>query len=324
MNYFISKYKNTALIALAVFSLSSCLKDEGAANGTYGMSAFAGGEFVSIPLSGSNPNALSLESKSGDQTLSLFQVNYENVDKAPEDIVVNFTKDDAAVATVSGLTLIPAGVLTFSSANPSVTISKGTRVSPNFTCKINTSTLDPNKSYGLAFTISGTSKSSIALPKNLKTVIYKIALKNKYDGIYKVTGTLVDVANGALGPWMPYWTAYVETTGPNSIAIRDMTYTGGIYHPIMSGGAASYYGTFGMLVDFDGATNKAINMVSPYEPAANTRTARLDANAPSSTNKFDPATHNIYLKYFMYQPSVTGTAPRVTFDETFTYVGPRK
>lgn len=313
-----SKYKIPALIAFAMLSLTSCLKDKGFENGTYGLNGI-GGTFVSVPASANNPVALSLESSSGDQDLTLFTVNYEAADKAPEDIKVTLTKDDAAAASVSGTTLIPASVLTFAAGEPSVTVAKGTRVSPAFKCKINTGTLDPNKSYVLAFTIKSVSKSGVGIPANLKTVIYKIALKNKWDGVYKVTGPLTDVANAALTQW-DGWEAHLETTGPNTCAVRDMSYTGGIYHPIKSGGASSYYGTFGMNVTFDNATNKVTKVESPYVPAANTRYAEIAAgfNSYGEPKKF------IRVRYFMYQPNTVALPnPRVTFDETWTYVKPR-
>ncbi|NBT16728.1 MAG: hypothetical protein EBS95_10375, partial [Chitinophagia bacterium] len=228
---------------------------------------------------------------------------------------------DVTVTAAGGLTALPAGTVTYASASPSVTIAKGTRVSPAFTCQINTGSLDPTKAYGLAFTISSVSKTGVSIPKNLKTVVYKIALKNKYDGVYKVTGPMTDVGSATLTQYLPSWTANLETTGPTSVAVRDMTATGGIFHPIMNGGAPSYYGAFGMVVTFDPATNVATNMVSPYEPAANGRTARLD---PTFTSKWDPATKNIRIKYHMFQPGFGGGGPRVVFDETWTYQGPRK
>lgn len=326
MNTFILKYKSLSLVALAILSLTSCLKDKGYENGTYGMAPVSGSEFVSIPLSSNSPNALALESKSGNQTLSLFKVAYEYVDAAKEDIKVGFTKDDAAVKAIDAtLTLLPSAVISFTGA-PEVTIKTGERVSGNFSMNINTSTLDPLKTYGIAFTISSVSKSGVSIPKNLKTVVYKIALKNKFDGVYKVTGTMVDALNSGLTNWMPFWTANLETTGPNSVAVRDMTYTGDIFHPIMSNGSASYYGGFGIYLTFDGTTNRATNMVSPYEPgqvpggATNTRTARLD---PSFTSTFNPTTKTIRIKYFMYQPSALASGPRVVFDETWTYQKPR-
>lgn len=104
-----------------------------------------------------------LESKSGNQTVDLFQVNNENVDKAPEDITVTFVKDDAAIATDAGLILLPSSVLTFSSGEPSVKISKGSSMFPAFQSQINTGTLDPAESYGLAFTIKSVSKAGIGI-----------------------------------------------------------------------------------------------------------------------------------------------------------------
>jgi len=227
MNNIFSKYKIPALIAFTMLSLSSCLKDEGFENGTYGMGGFAGGTFVAVPAAASSPFSIALESKSGNQPLELFSVNYENVDKAPEDITVTFAKDDAAVTAVGGLTLIPASVLTFTSANPTVVIKQGTRVSPNFTCQINTGTLDPTKNYGLAFTISSVSKSGVAIPANLKTVVYKIALKNDLDGIYTVVSGLVTrynspgvPANDALsGSLAGNSDVYLITAGVNELDI---------------------------------------------------------------------------------------------------------
>lgn len=317
----IFKYFPAVAIAFLMISQTSCLKDEGAEAGQYGMAGFEGGSFVSAAAAGKNPNALALESKPGNQPLNLFTVNYENVNKAPEDIKVVFLKDDAAVtASGLGLTLLPASVLTFSSGAPEVTIAKGTRVSPAFTAQINTSSLDPTKSYGLAFTIQSVSLAGTAIPANLKTVIYKIALKNRWDGIYTVDGPMVDVLNAGLTQY-PGWTAHLETTGPNTCAVRDMTLTGDIFHPIKNGGANSYYGTFGMVVTFDPATDKVTKLVSPYEPASSTRAGGLDPNFDS---KVLLPSKNIRIKYFMFQPSLVPLpAPRVTFDETWTYKSAR-
>jgi hypothetical protein len=150
-------------------------------------------------------------------------------------------------------------------------------------------------------------------------VLFTISLKNKYDGEYTVNGPLVDAANAAITQW-PNWKAYLVTTGPTSCMVFDLTYTGFEAHPIKSGGASSYYGSFGMEFHFDPVTNKIIDVTSPYEPAANTRYAEVD---PSGLNVWDPVTHNIKVKYFMFQPSVVASGPRVSFDETLTYVGPR-
>jgi len=72
MNKFILKYKTPSLIAFVLLGMSSCLKDKGYENGTYGMGAITGGQFVGIPAAGSSPFSIALESKAGNQALSLF------------------------------------------------------------------------------------------------------------------------------------------------------------------------------------------------------------------------------------------------------------
>jgi hypothetical protein len=56
------------------------------------------------------------------------------------------------------------------------------------------------------------------------------------------------------------------------------------------------------------------------QPASNGRYAQLD---PTGVNTWDPVTKTLKVKYFMFQPSVIAVGPRVSFNETFTYVGVR-
>jgi hypothetical protein len=120
----------------------------------------------------------------------------------------------AVTAADATLTLLPASVVSFPS--PDVTIAKGKRISNTFAIKINTSTLDPKKAYGLAFTITTISKTGVATSSNLSTVVYKIALKNKYDGFYEVTGTMVDYVAPALTGFYPH-TVNLYTAGPDAV-----------------------------------------------------------------------------------------------------------
>jgi hypothetical protein len=315
MNKYILKYRTTSLAVLVLLGLSSCLKDKGFEDGTYGLAGFAGGEFVSIGYAGRNPNSLSLESKSGDQTINLFQVTYEYVDPAKEDIKVAFKKDDAAVTAADAtLTLLPASVVSFPS--PDVTIAKGKRVSNTFAIKINTSTLDPKKAYGLAFTITTISKTGVATSSNLSTVVYKIALKNKYDGFYEVTGKMTDYVAPTLTGLYPH-TVNLYTAGPDAVDYGQTMYNFGASYPrgeihlILSGASASGYGLFAPVFKFD-ASDKVIAVTNFWgQPSGNGRAARLDA---TGINKYDPATKTIKVKYWMVQ----GT-DRTLFDETFTW-----
>jgi hypothetical protein len=291
MNNIFSKYKTPALIAFAIFSLSSCLKDEGFDNGTYGMGGFAGGTFVAVPAASSSPFSLSLDSKSGNQPLELFSVNYENVDKAPEDITVTFTKNDAAVTAVGGLTLLPASVLTFTSANPTVVIKQGTRVSPNFVCQINTGTLDPTKNYGLAFTISSVSKSGVAIASNLKTVVYKIALKNEWDGIYSIVSGLVTRYNS---PGVPANDALSGSLAGNSDVHLITSGVNELDIPASGTGSFRWSGNGG-IGGIDGlrmAVNRTTNLVT-WSCAGN---ATL-TNWAGKVNNYVPATKTFTLNF---------------------------
>lgn len=319
MNNFILKYKTWMLVALTAISFTSCLKDEGYENGQYGLTGFTGGEFVSIGFAARNPNSLSLESKAGEQSINLFQVAYDYVNPAAEDIQVTLQKNDAAVTAADAtLTLLPNSAVNLAAS--SVFIPKGQRVSGTFQLKINTSSLDPKKAYGLAFTIASTSKPSIGIPANLKTVIYKIALKNKYDGYYTVTGTMTDYVVTTLTGLYPHFTN-LYTAGPDAVDYGQPTYNFGASYPrgeihlIKNGANVSGYGLFAPVFKFDASDNVIAVTNFWGQPSGNGRSARLDA---TGINKYDPATKTIKVKYWLVQGG-----DRTLFDEEYKWVRAR-
>ena len=303
-----------ALSLISVLMIS-CLKDKGFEDGEYGLGEIEGKELITIPFAKNAENAVALELKDEMQEVDLFSANYDFESPAPQDITVTLERNDALIPT--GFLLLPSSVYTIPTYD--VVIPKGQRLSSVLKMRINTVTLDPAEAYAIGFSIKSVSKSGVTIASNLRNVLFTISLKNKYDGVYTVNGPLVDVANASITQW-PNWTAHLVTTGPSSCVVVDMTYTGFEAHPIKAAGASSYYGAFGMEFHFDPATDKIIDVTSPYAPAANTRDAEID---PSGLNFWDPATQDIKVKYFMMQPSVVASGPRVTFDETFTYKGPR-
>ena len=174
----------------------------------------------------------------------------------------------------------------------------GTRVSPNFTCQINTGTLDPTKNYGLAFTITSVSKSGVSIPANLKTVVYKIALKNQWDGIYQVVSGLVTrynspgvPANDALsGPLAGNSDVYLITSGVSELDI-----------PASGAGSFRWSGNGG-IGGIDGlrmAVNATTNQVT-WSCAGN---ATL-TNWAGKLNNYVPATKTFNLN-FRWNPAST-------------------
>ena len=147
-------------------------------------------------------------------------------------------------------------------------------------------------------------------------MVVEVGIKNKWDGIYTVTGTLVDLTTTTItGSYPMSWD--LRTSGANTLAVYDKTF-GAQTHPIASAGAISQYSTFGLNITVDPVTNKITGVVNPFgQPAANGRSAALD---PSGVNAYDPATKTFRIKYYMLQP---GTTIRTTFDETWTFSAAR-
>ncbi len=179
--------------------------------------------------------------------------------------------------------------------------------------------------YALAYkivSVSGTGKLSEAVGTE---VMVQVLVKNKYDGVYQVTEVtpMLDVVNASLTGYYPF-TYKLETSGAHSCLCFDSEIWGDYMHPIMSGTNISGYDSFGIEVFFDpSGDGTIIDLKNPWgNPPANTRMPVLD---PSGVNKWDPATHNIQIKYWMIQPSVVTTPPhiRTYFDELWIYKGPR-
>jgi hypothetical protein len=212
----------------------------------------------------------------------------------------------------------------------------------NIIYKIDGTKLDLSQQYAAAYTITsynGTSKKI-----GTDTVVSTVAIKNKWDGVYQVTSqTFSDVSPAGAGfsAINPYLAQFgiadglpsngpmeyeLRTTSATQCVLYDNYFFGGVDTPFATGSADgdySYYGSFGLLVNFDPATDKVVSVTNYYgQPAGNTRSAQLD---PTGVNAYDASSKTIQIKYQMTQPSVI-TAPgnvRTTWDETWKYIGSR-
>ena len=252
--------------------------------------------------------------------------------------------DNAAVTAANpAYVILPSAWYTidastpFSGGNYNVTLNAGEFAKQIYITITDPTLLDPSTLYGLGFTITAADDGGKISTQ--KSVVLEIGAKNAYDGVYRVTGSLVDVSSVAganlFGPWLPYWEALLVTTSNNSCNVYDNTYTGLVAHPFFNNGANTYFGSFGIQIYFNTATNQVAELRNwwgvvgnaagasgpPDYAAGNTRRCLLD---PSGTNTFNPGTHNVAVKYWMIQPSIMGSlTPRVYFNENWTYTGPR-
>ena len=235
-----------------------------------------------------------------------------------EDVTV---VDQYNAAHNTNYTVLPASAFTIDQSNPRtgneymLTFNPGEFYKQLKIVVPDATVLDPNKKYALGFKVTAVDNKGI-ISASQNQVIVEVGLKNKWDGIYTVTGGLVDLTTATITSNYPL-TWELRTTGSNTLSIFDKS-QGTQTHLILSGGSPSQYGSFGLNITIDPATNKITGIVNSYgQPSGNGRSAALD---PTGVNAYDPATKTFRIKYFMLQP---GTTVRTTFDETWVFSGSR-
>lgn len=138
------------------------------------------------------------------------------------------------------------------------------------------------------------------------------------DARYRMEGTLTDHKDPTFvwpGDTYEYSLETISTTQVKLIS-KDLGIAG---HLLKNSINLTFYGTFGLLVNFDPVTNKITSVKNSYgEPSMNGRSAILD---PSGINTWDPVTKNIKIKYWMDETGFAGH--RTSFDETWVYIGAR-
>ena len=315
-------YIKTALLSLTTMAfLSSCLKD----NSHYvdfaaskplvelpvatGVGA-AGGEFQAVAFSiVSTPTPLDL------------LVNVAAPKPLTTSLTVKLSVDAAALtayntANNTSYVLLPPADY---SSTLSVTIPANQN-SANLVININTSAIDPTQTYVLPLTITDGGGQQIS---NYKTVLYNVQVKNKYDGVYKVTGTMVDATSPTLTGSYPN-TVSLITQGASTVAYADSTGANASYkHIINSAGTPSSYGVFSPVFTFDPTTNKITAVTNIYGQPEPTR-SRAGAIDPTGVNAFTSGTPGavgsvFQVSYYLVQAG----ANRTHFVETYTFISSR-
>ena len=198
----------------------------------------------------------------------------------------------------------------------------------NIVFKIDGSQVDLSKQYAIAIAISNT--GGLTHKVGFDTVVATVAIKNKYDGVYTTSGTMVDITNTTLQEFNVFLASTNNTTGvpaPQEIELRttsantcdvyDNYFFGGYYYPIASGTSYSQYGSFCPTLTFDLATDKITAVGNHYgNPASNGRYGKLD---PTGTvNAYESG--KITIKFNMVGGSgVTANQVRTTWDEVWKF-----
>lgn len=257
--------------------------------------------------------------KSGDSAMFNVNLSYSGANMAPADITVTLAIDSAALDAYNedqgtSYAIPPSSVYHLAST---AVIKKGTQTLQIKVPIINNADFDFNVNYALPIKIAAVSTGVIS--GNYGTAIYSFAVRNIYDGIYEMTGTMTDAASSTITGAYPVETQLITYSG-NSIALWDPVYSKTYGHIIRSGTGNSYYGSFSPVFAFDASGNVTVTNYYGAQAGANKRNAVLD---PAGINKItygaDGRVAFFEVSYIMTQNG----SPRTYFTEKFTYVKAR-
>ena len=309
----------TVLLIGAALSLSSCLKD----SNNY-IDFTQSKPLVELPLESYNlPGNLVAEALPISSTPQVFPcvVNVASPSLLTTSTSVTLGLDTAAVTAYNAANqttdvLLPASSYTVSSWT--VTIAPGEPHTATMSISVNTSLLDPSNVYILPVKIV----SAPYTVDQYNELLFGVQVKNQYDGVYVVTGTLSDNTTTTITGAYPE-TVQLQTLSANSDVFYDVTNGYGFGHAITSAGATNYYGSFAPVFSFNGSTVTGVTNYYGQFSGTHMRSAVLD---PSGTNAFTTGTPGqagsvFQVTYDMQQgnPGVT----RTVFTETWTYQGSR-
>lgn len=250
-------------------------------------------------------------------TVTLTALSQDHLDSLGTGYTQMFTTDIYTLPTTSdiaaGGAFTGSGGITKTSTGFTVKFAVG-EFAKNVFFLIDGSKVDLSLKYAAAFAISNFGGFSKKV--GYDTVLSTVGIKNAWDGNYDVTGSYTDVTNSAYTGVYPY-NVDLQTISATQNDVYNNT-LGGYGFLFNTGTGTSYYGSFAPEFTFDPNTNKVTSVVNAYGQGSGShvRSAKLD---PTGVNAYDPNEKVIRVKYIMVSDGID----RCSFDETYTYKGPR-
>ncbi len=347
------KYIQILSLAMVAFSFASCLKDKNFDERRTGHDLTGVPKVIELAIAYSPANGRTVGLAYVDNLVNaeVLTVRLAAENPAPEDINVTIDTtgaqsfiNDFNTANGSTIVKLPNSFYTMPSTGYVVTIPKGKREA-SIVIKTNAIQYNTSTTYALFYTIKSVDKPGYIISQNFGKYFTRLGAKNKYDGVYTVTGSMVDNTNATFVGRYPF-TYHLVTTGANSVDVTQSI--NGAFVPgylFSANGAGSFFGNFGVSIIFDpvtdqiaeirnyyGVPSNAANGIgdpslgtgAPLYAASNTRRATLD---PSGINAYDNGAKEINIKFFMLQPGLATTQPfggvRCRMTERMVYTGPR-
>ncbi len=318
----IAYLKSLALIALSVFALSGCIKDEVVELTDQGTTM--------VKIMEAPERNLFYEPFNNVKSVDLFSVRKDANSAAslntPQAVTLTMVPgyiDRYNDANDTNFEVLPDSLYTTTvqRSGNTYTMNMGSgEFAKDFNIQLNGAKWNLEHTYALAFAISDVAGANLSAGKD--TIIVTMSVVNELDGAYEVTGEMVDAVAPTLTGLFPM-NYHLITAGPTTVIGYDPDYWVDYFVPILSAGAVSGYGSFVPVFTFDPETHKITSVVNGYgQPAGNTRAGMLD---PAGVNTYDPVTKTIDVSFFMTQSSVVPAAPhiRTSFHWVMTYKGAR-
>jgi len=325
-----STYK--LLLSLSVFTtlgLTSCLKDDKVDNQAYGMINLNANNIVEITANSSRSKGVSLPIQSAAQIIEV-PIHLAAENSASSDVKVSLTLSgsqafitayNAVDANKDGtpdnnpITLLPTSYYTTPNGLD-VTIAKGAKDAV-FNLGIITAGFDPANTYGVLVKIAAVDKDGFTISGNYNYQFITIAAKNKYDGIYTVTGTLVDALGSRVAKGYPK-TVQLRTTAASQVAVYDNYAMATYGYPLYVYGAAT-----------DSNPRAAFGIGFNFNLSTNAITSAFDADEDGFTFTLGSGATNNYSNGVIKVQWITDAnasgfpVGRFTVTETYTFVKAR-
>lgn len=244
-------------------------------------------------------------------------ISYSGANGNDRDITVNLELSQIALDQYNAdqdqnYEILPESLYTVPGLT--VTIPKG-QTKANLKFILKTQDFDLEKAYALPLKIVSSSHGTIS--GNFSTAIFAVGAKNKFDGVFSVTGNMVD----ALGTFRGFYPTTVELRTVNAVTNNHFDIDLGTpLHGIVriSDGALFVFGNFSIQFEFDNDGN-VVAARNTQPPGAGNRTGKLGTGINKMTFKPDGTPDKLEVTYIMTQAG----ADRATFTETWTYLRER-
>ncbi|GAA4319769.1 DUF1735 domain-containing protein [Flaviaesturariibacter amylovorans] len=186
----------SAVAIASLVAVTGCLKDKDFEDQKYGIQVNDTKPAVAFAQEASGVN-VGITSAATPVVIAGPALTIEGQRTATVDVPVTIVADESVVTAAraagraegsgdSALAILPAGTYTLSNMSP--VIRKDSGFVNNLTISItNTQALNPDSTYAIGYRITNVG-GGYQVAENSRTVLVRINIKNKYDGVYQLTG----------------------------------------------------------------------------------------------------------------------------------------